>query len=257
VTIGMSDRVHHRDTETQRLHGEKINKNSSPQPLRLCASVVRMGYRHLLQLRYRLFQRHRHNHLVIEDVAGLRLIVLPGVFNPKLFRSGEFLARALTAEVVRPGMRVLDMGTGSGVGAVFAALAGACVTAVDVNPAAVRCARLNARLHGVEPRIDARQGDLFAPVAGETFDLVLFNPPYYAGEPRDALDQAFRSTGVLERFAAGLRAALVPGGSALLVVSSDMNLATVEDTLARHGFRASVLVRRDLINEIVVVYRFN
>jgi SAM-dependent methyltransferase len=98
---------------------------------------MRLAMRHLLQVRYRLFQTHRHNRRVMEDVAGRRLIVLPGVFNPKLFRTGEFLARVLTVEPLWPEMRVLDMGTGSGVGAVFAALAGAQVTAVDVNPAAV------------------------------------------------------------------------------------------------------------------------
>jgi methylase of polypeptide subunit release factors len=67
----------------------------------------------------------------------------------------------------------------------------------------------------VEQQVDVRQGDLFAPVAGETFDLVLFNPPYYAGEPRDALTTPFAAR-ACRRFAAS-RAALAPGGAALLV----------------------------------------
>ena len=41
-------------------------------------------------------------------------------------------------------------------------------------------------------QIDVRQGDLFDPVAGERFDVMLFNPPYYRGVPRDELDHAWR-----------------------------------------------------------------
>ena len=79
---------------------------------------------------------------------------------------------------------MLDLGTGSGVGAVFAAQWAGQVVAVDVNPAAVRCARINVLLHGVEDRVDVLQGDLFEPVAGERFDVILFNPPYFPGQPR-------------------------------------------------------------------------
>src|SRR5688572_10666790 len=106
--------------------------------------------RRLLAWRYRLFQTHRHNRLVLEQVAGKPLIVLPEVFNPKLFRSVEFLAETLGPELVPLGAKVLDMGTGSGVGAVFAAAWAGQVVAVDINPAAVRCARINALLHGYE-----------------------------------------------------------------------------------------------------------
>src|SRR5205823_1604642 len=104
--------------------------------------------------------------------------------------------------------RALDMGTGSGIGAVFAARAGYRVVGVDLNPEAVRCARINALMNRLEDRLEAREGDLFAPVAGERFDLILFNPPFFRGEPRDALDMAWRSVDVLERFAEGLPSAL-------------------------------------------------
>ena len=50
------------------------------------------------------------------------------------------------------------------------------MTAVDISRRAVLNARLNARLNGV--RVRALRGDLFAPVAGERFDLIVANPPY-------------------------------------------------------------------------------
>ena len=70
-----------------------------------------------------------------------------------------------------------------------------------------------------------REGDLFAPVQGERFDLVLFNPPFLPGQPRDQFERALWSTDVLERFGAGLREHLAEDGAALVVLSS----------LAEHG----------------------
>jgi SAM-dependent methyltransferase len=77
----------------------------------------------------------------------------------------------------RPGARVLDVCTGSGVVALGAALGGAAeVTAVDVSRRAVLTVRLNAALNGVG--VGALRGSLFAPVAGRRFDLISSNPPY-------------------------------------------------------------------------------
>ena len=79
-------------------------------------------------------------------------------------------------------MAVLDMGTGSGIAAIAAARRGARVVAVDISTEAVRCARINVLLNRVDDRVEIRCGDLFEPVQGERFDLVLFNPPFYAGQ---------------------------------------------------------------------------
>jgi hypothetical protein len=61
---------------------------------------VRAVWRRLLRLRFRMFQAHRHNRLVLETVAGKPLLVLPQVLNPKLFRTGEFLAQALNPDLI-------------------------------------------------------------------------------------------------------------------------------------------------------------
>src|SRR5262245_9470515 len=71
----------------------------------------------------------------------------------------------------------LDVGTGSGVQALFAARHSERVVAVDVNPRALELAAFNARLNGVH-NIEFRQGSLFEPVAGERFDLIVSNAPY-------------------------------------------------------------------------------
>lgn len=201
---------------------------------------------------WRPWLRRRLGRVVVETVDGLPLVVLPEVFNPAVFRSGAFLARTLATapELAPPSAgRALDLGTGSGVGAVFAARRGFEVVAVDVNPQAVRCARVNAVLHGLERTIDAREGDLFTPVAGERFDLVSFNPPFFVGEPRGALDASWRSPDVLRRFAAGLPAALSPGGRALVVLSTDGEGDTLLDGLRQNGLASTVIARRRHGNE--------
>jgi methylase of polypeptide subunit release factors len=72
---------------------------------------------------------------------------------------------------------VLDLGTGSGVQALHAAVRAGRVTATDVNPRALRFARLTLALSGV-PEADLRQGSLFDPVEEERFDLIVSNPPF-------------------------------------------------------------------------------
>src|SRR6185436_9763279 len=202
--------------------------------------------------------RRRLGRVILEEVDGVPLIILPEVFNPVVFRTGTVLARTVaTSPWAQPrseGSRALDLGTGSGVGAVFAARRGYQVVAVDLNPEAVRCARLNALLHRLEDRIEARQGDLFAPVAGEAFDLVLFNPPFFRGAPRSSVDLAWRGTDVLERFAAGLPAVLAPGGVALLLLSTDGDGPALLDALGRGGFEIETAARRSFGNEVVTVH---
>lgn len=198
-------------------------------------------WRQTLKLRFWLSQRHRHDRLVIEWIGGQPLVVLPQVLNPKLFVSGAFLATRLDDGLVPAGASVLDMGTGSGIGAIFAARRAARVLAVDVNREAVRCARINALLARVEDRVEVREGDLFEPVGDERFDVVLFNPPFYDGTPRDPLEHAFRGADVVARFARGLEARLAPGGHAIVLLSSVGAIDAQLAVFRRHGFVITVI----------------
>src|SRR5579883_3351000 len=123
-------------------------------------------WKRLLLLRFQLLDRRRHRATQLETVAGEPILVLSDVFNPKLFWTGAFFAESLLADatLVPPGAAVLDMGTGSGVAAVFAARRARRVLGVDVNPRAVLSARINALMHGVDDRVEVRHGDLFGPV---------------------------------------------------------------------------------------------
>jgi release factor glutamine methyltransferase len=177
--------------------------------------------------------------------------------NPVLFVTGEFLAGLLSPRLVAPGATVLDMGAGSGICAIFAAQWARRVVAVDLNPAAVRCARINVLLHRLEERVEVREGDLFAPVQGERFDLILFNPPYLPGQPRTEFERALWSTDVIQRFAAGLGDHLAEDGAALVLLSSIADQTAYLRMFCAHGFVVDVVARRNLVAEVLTVYRLH
>ena len=116
---------------------------------------------------------------------------------------------------------MLELGTGTGIGAIAASEAGASrVVATDIDPVAIGCARTNIERHGSMLAVDLRQGDLFGPVGSERFDVVAFNPPYLQRRATVAtagLDLALYVPPDLgERFASGLGEHLGPEGIALI-----------------------------------------
>jgi methylase of polypeptide subunit release factors len=214
-------------------------------------AVIRGTYRNALRMWIRLTVRDQ-NRLRVENVNATEIIVMPGVFNGVRLRTGAFLAETLSAATVPIGARVLDLGTGSGIGAIFAARWAARVVATDLNPKAVRCVQINALVQHLDHKIETRLGDLFAPVGDERFDVILFNPPYFRARPRDLPDAAWRSPDVFDRFLRELPFHLTEGGRALVVLSSDGEIAPALG--AAHHLSSHPIRQRDLVNEILTVY---
>ncbi len=154
----------------------------------------------------------------------MRLLPLPGVFQP--VSDSYMLADQLAREQLGSGVTVLDVCTGSGLLAITAAMRGAASVAVDVSRRAVLAARVNAALNGV--RVQALRGDLFAPVAGRRFDVIVSNPPYLphpdpelpSRGPARAWDAGPRGRALLDRICARAGEYLKPGGALLVIHSS-------------------------------------
>ncbi|MGI8722444.1 MAG: HemK2/MTQ2 family protein methyltransferase, partial [Geodermatophilaceae bacterium] len=149
--------------------------------------------------------------------------------------------------------QVLDIGTGSGALAIAAAKAGAAaVTAIDLSLRAVVATWLNSRLQRAP--VSVRRGDLFAPVIGRRFDLVVANPPYVPSEgsmlPRHRIarswDAGFDGRALLDRICADVPAFLTPDGDVLLVHSELSGTQSTLDALAAAGLRARVLARAEV-----------
>ncbi|HVM63875.1 MAG TPA: methyltransferase, partial [Acidimicrobiales bacterium] len=109
--------------------------------------------------------------------------------------------------------RTLDLGTGSGFHALVAAAHSELVVASDRNARAVEFAAFNAALNGLS-NIDARAGDLFAPVEGEAFDLIVSNPPFIISPDFKHLFLSTELKGdeLCQRLARDAAAYLVEGG---------------------------------------------
>jgi len=148
------------------------------------------------------------------DRTALRLPKGDAVYPPS--SDSLMLRDAVSAPAAR---QVLDLCTGSGIQALQVARAADRVVAVDVNARAAAVAAFNARLNAVE-NIEVRLGDLYAPVRGEQFDLVIANPPFVASPYANA--PSYHSGGprgdrVLRRIIAALATHLREGGRAFAI----------------------------------------
>ncbi len=176
----------------------------------------------------------------------MMLLRAPGVYRAE--SDTEVLIEEMHRGAYATGRRVLDIGTGTG--AVAAARAGAsAVTAVDLSARSLAATRLNAALAGLT--IDARRGDLFAPVTGEHFDLVVSNPPYVPARtahlPRHTRarcwDAGTDGRAVLDRICTGAADVLTTDGQILLVHSALCGTQATVDALGNAGFTPTVLAR--------------
>jgi len=170
-----------------------------------------------------------------------------GVYLPS---EDTLLLRDAALEEVRADDAVLEVGAGSGFVAEALAEQGLRVVATDVNPDAVR----ETRGRGVR----AVRTDLAAALK-ESFDLVVFNPPYLPDEERtpddamaDALGGGETGREVAERFLDDAPRVLAPEGRILLVVSSLSGVEAFED---RDGYSVERAASERFFFEDVVVLR--
>ncbi|WP_211592067.1 MULTISPECIES: putative protein N(5)-glutamine methyltransferase [unclassified Microbispora] len=196
------------------------------------------------------------------EFCGLRLAVDPGVFVPR--PRTEFLVRRAAA-LAPPGAVVVDLCCGSGaMGAALAAAAGPVeLHAVDVDPAAVRCARRNLAPAGGR----VYEGDLYAALPAALrgrVDVLVASPPYVptgaigllppearVHEPQVALDGGADGLDVVRRVVAGAADWLVPGGH-LLVETSESQAEETAEAVGRAGLAAR-LTRDEELDATAVI----
>jgi ribosomal protein L3 glutamine methyltransferase len=143
---------------------------------------------------------------------------------------------------------VLDLCTGSGCLAVLAALRfpNAAVDAVDISMDALAVAARNVAAHRLEERITLHEGDLFDPIGGARYDLIVSNPPYVdaAGmaalppecrhEPPLALDGGPDGIAVVRRIIDNAPRHLTADGGLLCEVGRDRQI--LEETYPETSF---------------------
>ena len=185
----------------------------------------------------------------VREFWSLPLAVTPDVLVPR--PETETLVEAVLAELpdVEAELTAFDLGTGSG--AIALALAKERpklrVVAGDVSPAALAVAQRNAEALGLADRVHFVQGDGFAPVLGQRFDVIVSNPPYLAEseartldpelahEPRGALFAGADGAALLRRIVHEAQLCLRPGGLLALELAP-AQADELTQCLAERGF---------------------
>ena len=132
-------------------------------------------------------------------VQGVPFIVDESVIVPRSF-IGEILCdEGGLLPALKPDAAILDLCTGSGCLAILAALAfpDAGIDAVDLSAAALEVARRNLAMHDLADRITLFEGDLFEPLKGRKYDLIISNPPYVDAEAVAAFPPEYRAEPVM------------------------------------------------------------
>lgn len=141
---------------------------------------------------------------------------------------------------IKEGDAVLDMGTGSGIQAIFAAEKASKVVATDLDPNAIIDATFNAKHNQVEQKIEFRKGDLFEPIKdGETFDAIIFNIDYPYDETSAELWE------VHERFFRQVRKYMKPDATIFYQAGWIWNIPRIHYMLLKNGL---VVVRMNMAN---------
>lgn len=189
--------------------------------------------------------------------GDLQVLVPPGIFHPGIFFSTPiFLNFLKTIDFNRK--NTLDVGTGSGALALFAAQNNARAVALDINPLAVLTAEKNAAAHGLDLKV--YQSDLFDALPDQLFDIVLINPPYYPQAPANNKERAFFAGPQLEYFEKLFRQLpnyLQAESCCWMILSEDCNLKKIQEIASRNKLEFSLAAEKRKWGERFGIWRIS
>jgi methylase of polypeptide subunit release factors len=175
------------------------------------------------------------------------LVIEESVFCPTFTNASPLLLDAID---FRPDEHVLDAFAGSGAFGINAALHGSRAMTFDISPRAVACTINNAAANNVGEHIDARLGSLRQAIPkGQTFDLIIANPPLLPGKPEGSLDVAVKDPGLEAtiEFIEALPRLLADRGRCYLITSDILERCgyNFDRYLRVNGLRTSVVAEAD------------
>ena len=162
---------------------------------------------------------------------------------------------------ISSGDNVLEIGTGSGIVAMYASKLTDKITVTDINFNAVELAEENFKINGIE-NIEVLMGNLFEVVKNRKFDVILFNTPYLPTENDDVLDDELNyafdggenGRKIIDPFLDEVKNHLNTKGKVQLIQSSLSDIEKTLDKLDQLGFVSEVAAsERFFFEEIVLI----
>lgn len=186
---------------------------------------------------------------------NIRVRVRPGVFFPGFIFSTKIFLEYIE-KMDLSGKTVLELGAGSGIISVLAALKGAEVTASEINPTAIQNIRENAEMNKV--KITTIESDLFEAIPSSTFDFIIIAPPYYPKDPRNYSEMAWfcgKNFEFFKRLFKQLTAFCQASTQVLMILSEDCDISGITEIGDRYGFEFSILQRKRRLGEWHFIFR--
>ncbi|MEO1517015.1 MAG: methyltransferase [Bacteroidota bacterium] len=200
-------------------------------------SLIRRALKPVLWLGYKWYlskkRWHRHD--------GLDICVHPSVFHPGFLYSTKILLSFLSRQSVS-GRRLLELGAGSGLIALWASRAGAQVSASDINPAALASIEESCRKNNLA--IQLHLSDLFDEIPPQQFDFILINPPFYPGQPTNDREHAFFCGPEFEYFQklfAQLPTYCQPSTKVYMILTDDCDVERILELAAQAALSVQLL----------------
>ncbi|MDO8537746.1 MAG: tRNA (adenine(22)-N(1))-methyltransferase TrmK [archaeon] len=191
----------------------------------------------------------------IVEYLGKQFIVFQNVFWPH-----EDSKPLVQNFVIKKEDSVLDVGTGSGVIAIFAAYAGAKkVLAVDINPDAIKNAKKNIERHKFSKIIKIRKSNVFSTIkANEKFDVITMNPPFSNRQAKDLVDSTIKDDGfkVHENFFKHVRKHLKENGRIYLAQANFGGVNEMIKLAEKNSFRIKLIGEKKMPNDCRIFYAF-
>ena len=162
--------------------------------------------------------------------------------------------------LIKEGQSVLEIGTGSGVVAMYASRLTDCITVTDINFDACELARRNFEDNGIE-NIEILFGNMFEPVENRKFDVILFNTPYLPTEEDEVIDDTINyafdgglnGRKVIDLFLNEVGNHLNDGGIVQLIQSSLSGNEETLDKLDSLGFIAEIAEKEHFFFEDITL----
>lgn len=213
---------------------------------------------------FQIYDKIKSHTEAYESVSnGVSIVILPNVFSPKYFTDSEYFAKVISETVGDKSL--LEVGTGTGIVALSAALRGSNVTALDINPDAVENTKLNFKKYNISTD-NVLFSDVYSALGdNQKFDFIFWNHPFnnWPEQVEDVLLLAgldYQYT-ALSRYVSDAYKHLKEGGRLLLGTGNNADLSSINIIAQENGYVTKVIAEEifpleaegDLINSYLVL----